>query len=68
MSKIPNYEEAFEELQNIVQEIESGKISIDLLTEKVKRASQLVKICKTKLTQAEDNVKEILKDLKESDE
>ncbi len=60
------YTAAFEELQNIVEEIESGEISVDELSEKVKRASVLIAICKEKLFKTEDDVNQILKEL-ESD-
>lgn len=62
-NETPNYEKAFEELQQIVTEIEGGEISVDELSEKVKRASKLIKTCKTKLTQTETNVDQILEDL-----
>ena len=58
-----NYTEAFEELQNIVTEIEQGEISVDELSEKVKRAALLIKICKSKLTTTEEDVNVILKEL-----
>ena len=58
-----NYKEAFEELQKIVSEIEQGEISVDELADKVKRAAQLIKICKTKLTTTEEDVNKILKEL-----
>ncbi len=58
-----NYKDAFEELQTIVSEIEQGEISVDELSEKVKRAAMLIKICKSKLTTTEENVNEILKEL-----
>ena len=58
-----NYVEAFQELQVIVSEIEQGEISVDELSEKVKRASELIKICKLKLTRTEEDVNKILKDL-----
>jgi exodeoxyribonuclease VII small subunit len=61
-----NYREAFEELQQIVTDIERGEISVDELSEKVKRATELIKICKTKLTTTEEDVKNILKDLEGS--
>jgi exodeoxyribonuclease VII small subunit len=61
-----NYTEAFEELQQIVTDIERGEISVDELSEKVKRATELIKICKTKLTTTEEDVKNILKDLEGS--
>lgn len=63
MEKKKTYEEAFEELQNIVKEIESGTISVDLLSEKVKRAGELIKFCKEKLFKTEEEVNEVLKQL-----
>lgn len=65
MNKQINYTQAFEELQNIVTEIEQGEISVDELSEKVKRAATLIKICKTKLTNTEEDVNQILKELEE---
>lgn len=58
-----NYTEAFEELQRIVSEIEQGEISVDELSEKVKRAAYLIKICKSKLATTEEDVNKILKEL-----
>lgn len=63
MSNQPTYVQAFEELQQIVSEIEEGQISVDELSEKVKRAAQLIAICKTKLSTTEEDVNRILKDL-----
>ncbi|MCX6277197.1 MAG: exodeoxyribonuclease VII small subunit [Bacteroidetes bacterium] len=63
MSKNPSYTEAFEELGEIVSEIENGEISVDVLSEKVKRAALLIKICKSKLTSTEEEVSKILKEL-----
>jgi exodeoxyribonuclease VII small subunit len=68
MSKEPNYTEAFEELQEIVLEIEQGEISVDALSEKVKRAAVLIKICKAKLVSTEEDVARILKELEKSTE
>ncbi len=62
-----NYTEAFEELQTIVAEIEDGEISVDELSEKVKRAALLIKICKSKLTSTEEDVNKILKELDEGE-
>lgn len=58
-----NYTESFQELQTIVSEIEQGEISVDELSEKVKRAALLIKICKTKLATTEEDVNKILKEL-----
>lgn len=63
MSDTMKYTEAFEELQHIVAEIEAGQISVDELSQKVKRATQLIRICKLKLTSTEEDVTKILKDL-----
>ncbi len=63
MSEPINYTEAFEELQAIVSEIEQGEITVDELSEKVKRAAHLIKICKLKLTTTEEDVTKILKEL-----
>ncbi|WP_345230439.1 exodeoxyribonuclease VII small subunit [Olivibacter ginsenosidimutans] len=58
-----SYISAFEELQTIVEEIEDGEISVDELSDKVKRAALLIKICKSKLTETEADVNKILEDL-----
>ena len=63
MNEQINYTEAFEELQQIVNEIEEGEISVDELSEKVKRAALLINICKTKLSSTEEDVSKILKEL-----
>ncbi len=63
MENNENYVQAFEELKIIVSEIEQGEISVDQLSEKVKRATQLIKICKAKLTATEEDVNKILKEL-----
>lgn len=65
MSEEMTYTAAFEELQEIVNEIEQGEISVDALSAKVKRASVLIKICKTKLTTTEEDVQKILKELED---
>ncbi len=54
------YDNALNELQNIVAEIEGEEISIDELSKKVKRAAELLKFCQNKLRQTEEDVNEIL--------
>jgi len=63
MSTKISYQEAYDELQEIVGDIEDGEISVDELGIKVKRASELIKICQSKLKSTEEDVKEILKEL-----
>lgn len=61
------YEKAFDELQVIVKEIESGDIDIDQLSEAIKRAAKLVKVCEAKLKATEGEVKELLENLNATD-
>lgn len=58
-----NYTEAYDELQEIVSEIENDDISLDELSLKVKRASLLIRICREKLIKTESEVNEILKEI-----
>ena len=68
MKKKHSYAEAFSELQKIVRELEDGEIGVDDLSEKVKRAAELIRICKDKLQHTEEDVQQILKELEGSDE
>ncbi len=63
MKKNPSYEDAFNELQEIINEIEESDVSVDLLSEKVKRAVVLIKVCKDKLSSTEEDVDRILEEL-----
>jgi exodeoxyribonuclease VII small subunit len=67
MSDKLHYTKAFEELQTIVSEIELGEISVDELSAKVKRAAELIKLCKAKLSSTEEDVNSILKELEKND-
>lgn len=63
MDKKYAYTDAFNELQQIVREMEDGEITVDELSLKVKLAAELIKICKQKLTSTEEDVNLILKEL-----
>ncbi len=62
MKKI-TYTEAIQELESLVERIENEETNIDQLSEKVKRASELIRICKDKLQSTEEEVNKILKDI-----
>jgi exodeoxyribonuclease VII small subunit len=64
MTKKISYTEAFNELQEIVSEMENSEISIDQLDTRIKRASELLKICKDKLFKTEKNVQEVLEEIR----
>ena len=55
-----SYEKALEELQQIVQQLEENAVSIDDITEKTKRAAELIRFCKEQLRAAEDAVERML--------
>ncbi len=57
------YTEAKKELEAIVAAIESGELDVDALTEKVKRASELIAFCKEKLTKTDKELQKILDDI-----
>lgn len=61
--KRESYKAAIGELEKIVAEIEDENIEVDMLAEKVKRASYLIKLCKNKLKSTDDEVKGILSEL-----
>ena len=59
------YTSAISELEEIVKDIESGEIDVDVLTEKVKRASELIKLCKDRLRNTQKAVEKTLVDIEE---
>lgn len=63
MAEEITYSQAFEELQEIVSEMENSEITVDLLDQKIKRASELLRICKDKLFLTEKNVELILEEI-----
>lgn len=57
------YQEAFDELEQIVMSIEDGDIDVDELSDKVKRASKLIQLCSAKLKSTEEEVDQILQEM-----
>lgn len=68
MEKNLTYETAFEELQQIAEEIEEETVSVDVLAEKVKRASMLIQFCQQKLRSTEDEVTKIIKQMEKGND
>lgn len=58
------YEAAYEELKEIAADIEAETVSVDVLAEKLKRASFLLEFCKTKLKSTEQEVSNIIQQMK----
>lgn len=59
------YKEAMAEIEQIVTLLEENKLDVDELSAKVKRVSQLIAFCKTKLHDTEEEVENILKNIGE---
>ena len=57
------YEQAAQELDQILVELKSDKISIDKLAEKVERAAQLASFCSQKLRFREGQITQIIEKL-----
>lgn len=55
-----SFNEAVARIEEIVKSIESGEPDIDKLSEKVKEASGLIKLCKEKLRETEKKIEEII--------
>lgn len=62
MKKEMKYEEAMRQLEDIVRKMENDELDIDTMSEQLKTAQQLIKLCKDKLTKADGEIKKLLKD------
>lgn len=56
------YEQAVSELEEIVEKMENDELDIDQLSDQLKRAKELVKLCKDKLTKTDEEIKKLLQD------
>lgn len=54
------YEKAVAELEQIVAQMESGELNLDELSTKLKRAQELIKMCKDRLTKTDEEIQQIL--------
>jgi len=54
------YEEALQQLETIVRKMEQGEYDIDELTEQLRTAQKLIKLCRDKLTKTDAEIKKIL--------
>jgi exodeoxyribonuclease VII small subunit len=66
MEKNLTYESAFSELKKIAAEIEQETVSVDILAEKVKRASVLIEYCQSKLRDTELQVNKIIQQMEKN--
>lgn len=54
------YEQAMNRLEEIVTAIDQGKLDIDSLSEYLKEAQTLIKFCREKLYQTDQDIQKIL--------
>lgn len=55
------YSEAVEELNQILADLEAERIDVDQVSVKVKKAVELIKLCRQKIENTEMEVKKIVK-------
>ena len=59
------YAQAIDELEGIIEDIETESIDVDALAKKVKRAAFLINLCKNNLRNTEEEVKKTLTEIDE---
>ena len=60
MAKETNYERAISQLEEIVERLENNQLGIDEMTAQLKKAQQLIKLCKDRLTKTDEEIQKIL--------
>jgi len=58
-----SFNDAVKEIEKILQNIETGNLDVDKLSDEVKRASELIKQCQKKLRSTEEEINSIFKDM-----
>ena len=54
------YEEAMRQLQEIVRKMENDELDIDQMSDQLKKAQELIKICRDKLTKTDEEIQKLL--------
>lgn len=62
-----SYSKALKELEEILAEIETDEPDLDVLSSKVRRATFLIKECKTRLRKTSEEIDSILSDWEKSE-
>lgn len=68
MSEQLSYNSAVAELESILTELESSAVDVDQLSTRLRRATELVHFCRTRLSVVEGDVNEVLQDLSSNGE
>jgi exodeoxyribonuclease VII small subunit len=59
----PGYADALRELDGILRELEGSDVDVDRLAARVARASELITVCRDKITTAELQIRQVTTDL-----
>ena len=62
-SATPGYTAALGELDAILRELEGSDVDVDHLAERVTRASELITLCREKISHAQLKIEEVTADL-----
>lgn len=54
------YEEAMATLEQIVARMENNELDLDTMSEQLKKAQRLIKLCKDKLTKTDQEIRKII--------
>ncbi len=57
------YKSAVSEIEQILELMEKEELDVDEMSEKVKRVSELIRICRQKLLQTQEEVEKVLKEI-----
>ena len=57
-----SYNDAMSEIEDIIEKLNNGELDIDTISQDVKRATELVVLCKSKLKKSEDEIKKLFSD------
>ncbi len=60
MATETKYEDAIRQLEDIVERLESNELDIDEMSKQLKKAQQLIKLCKDRLTKTDAEIQKIL--------
>ncbi len=61
--EVIGYADAMRELDRILDELERDDLDVDVLAVRVRRARDLVELCRSRITRAQDDVTRIVADL-----
>ena len=60
---MPSVDTTYEELRTLLRELQAPEASVDALTERIKRAGELIALCRNELHTTEAEVNALLKSL-----